>query len=86
MSPDDVCERFANRGAGLSLSLRDDDMVMIEGDRASLEFLADLIRAQAGFEKDSGFAIQPHGAGSVFFGTDSKLGIYIHRVDLESEP
>ena len=86
MSPDDLCERYADRGVSLSLSLLDDEMVLIQGDRASLEFLADLIKAQACFENDSGFAIQPQGAGSTFFGMGSKLGIYIHRVGRESEP
>ena len=85
MNPDGICERDADRGVDLSISLLDDDMVLIEGDKGSLEFLVDLIRAQAGFEGYSGFAIQPRGAGSVFFGTGSKLGIYIHRVDRECE-
>jgi hypothetical protein len=86
MRPDDVCERYAGRNVKLSLSLLDGDMVLIEGDRSSLEFLAELIQAQARFESDTGFSIQPNGAGRVFFKNDSKLGIYLHRKDSQEAP
>ena len=84
MKPDDVCERHSDRGVKLSISLLDEGMVLVEGDRSSLEFLAELIKAQARYESDCGFSIQPGGAGSLFFGKDSKLGIYIHRTNCES--
>jgi hypothetical protein len=80
MSPDEVCESYSTRK--IRLSIREvDDFVLIEGDRASLEFLSDRIGAQAGFEKDCGFEIAPSGPGGMFFHPNSEKGVYIHRID-----
>ncbi|HET9225985.1 MAG TPA: hypothetical protein VFR31_04920 [Thermoanaerobaculia bacterium] len=81
--PDDICDKFYDRGIRLLLKQIDGEeppIVLIEGDRKSLEFLAELIMAQARFTKDSGFQIFPSGPGGSFFSPGS-LGIYIHRVD-----
>ena len=78
-APDDVCKEHADRGVKLSISSLDEGMVLVEGDRSSLEFLAEVIHAQAGFEADCGFLIGPRGPGNAFFAASSKLGIYIHR-------
>ena len=79
-SPDQVCADAAKRGIRLSFTIKGKD-VLIEGDRESLVFLADVIRAQAKFEKDCGFGLSPTGAGSIFFhGRRKGLGFYIHRV------
>jgi hypothetical protein len=77
--PDDVCGEHADRGVKVSISLLDEGMVLVEGDRASLEFLAAVIHAQAGYGADCGFFIGPRGPGNAFFAAGSKLGIYIHR-------
>ena len=79
-SPDDACEQSAGSGVAVSLRDLDDETILIEGDRRSLEFLARLIQAQAGFDDDCGFQISPDGAGSSFFAAGSK-GLYIHRTD-----
>ena len=78
MKPDEVCDSYADRGVRLSIAMLDETMILVEGDRTSLEFLAALIGAQACFDKDCGFSIDPNGAGSAFFVEGSKLGLYIH--------
>ena len=81
--PDDICAKSYGRGIRLLLKQLNGEappIVLIEGDRKSLEFLADLIMAQARFTKDSGFQIFPSGPGGSFFSPGS-LGIYVHRVD-----
>lgn len=78
MTPDQVCDSYSRRGVSLSISLLDDEVVLIEGDRVSLEFLGELIKSQSLFDKDCGFSIEPRGAGSVFFQEGSPLGVYIH--------
>ncbi|MEO6196260.1 MAG: hypothetical protein ABIS20_24835 [Thermoanaerobaculia bacterium] len=81
MSPDEVCNSYSDRDVQLSIRVLEGDVVLLEGDKRSLEFLAELIKEQAAFEKDDGFSIEPNGAGSKFFTKSSRLGIYIHRVD-----
>jgi hypothetical protein len=77
MSPDELCEQFAS--TGLRISVRDlEDLVLIEGEPAALEFLGHLLIAQAQFEKDSGFEIGPTGPGCALFTPDSTRGFYIH--------
>lgn len=77
-SPDDLCEQYHGKGVALSIKNLEDDAILLEGGSYSLEFLARLILAQAGFKKDCGFQISPTGAGASFFAAGSK-GIYIHR-------
>jgi hypothetical protein len=76
-TPDKVCSEFAE--LGLKISVRDlDELVLIEGEPAALEFLGRLLIAQAHFTKDSGFQIGPTIAGQALFTDDSTRGFYIH--------
>jgi hypothetical protein len=81
MRPDDVCERYAGRNAQVGALPARWRYGADRGDRSSLEFLAELIQAQARLESDTGFSIRPNGAGRVFFKKGSELGIYLHRKD-----
>ena len=85
-SPDSVCDQYAERGAKLTLELLDDDCVLIEGSALDLEFLGQLLLAQARFERDSGFEISPTGPGQALFKSDSTLGACIHRTDSCRDP
>lgn len=77
MTPDRVCDEYAERS--VRLQVKDlGEVVLIEGNRESLEFLAKLIAAQAATH-DDGFEISPNGAGSLFFDPASEKGFYIHR-------
>jgi hypothetical protein len=83
--PDQVADLYADRKVGLEIRLLrggdgDDGLplVVIEGTRLALSFLADLLLAQAQDPKDCGFSIAPDGPGSVHFGENSECGIYIH--------
>ena len=60
MSPDEVCSNYSGRAVRLSIRVLEGDVVLLEGDRVSLEFLAELIRGQSTFEKDDGFSIAPN--------------------------
>jgi hypothetical protein len=86
MSPDEVCDNYSGRDVRLSIRVLEGDVVLLEGDRMSLEFLAELIRGQSTFEKDDGFSIAPNGAGREFFAKSSRLGLYIHRIDEVAAP
>lgn len=79
MTPDELCNEFA--GTDLKISVKDlEDLVLIEGEPAALEFLGRLLIAQAQFKKDDGFQIAPSGPGGVLFTEDSTQGFYIHVI------
>ncbi|HTG36281.1 MAG TPA: hypothetical protein VLB76_25465 [Thermoanaerobaculia bacterium] len=86
MSPDEVCGNYSGRDVQLSIRVLEGDVVLLEGDRVSLEFLAELIRGQSTLERDDGFSIEPNGAGRKFFAKSSRLGLYIHRIDQIAAP
>ena len=79
-SPDDVCAAFAKRRSKLVVRALDNETVLLEGDAAALEFLGNLLIAQARFVTDCGFEISPTGAGSAIFATAATSGLYIHRL------
>lgn len=54
--------------------------ILLEGDRTSLEWLADVILASAADERDCGSFVAPDGPGNIFFHKSSEFGIYIHRL------
>ena len=55
--------------------------ILLEGNRASLEWLADSILAQAGDQRDCSSFFGPDGPGYRFFNKkDSEFGFYIHRL------
>jgi len=84
MTPDEVCASYADRKVKITAKAMD-DLVLLEGDREALEFLGNLILAQANDERSCNKSIQPNGAGSSFFTDPSNLGIYIHRLPCEHE-
>jgi hypothetical protein len=73
----EICEQFADSGAKLTVKLLERTEVLIEGDANSLEFLANYILAYVNGEEHAR-NINPKGAGSVFFASDSTKGLYIH--------
>ena len=54
MTPDQVCEAHAKKGAEVTIRNLDDDMVLIQGDAEAIRFLGDLLLAQAN-ASDCGF-------------------------------
>ncbi len=80
MSPDKVCEKYHDKGVKISIIV-ENDMVYIEGKRIDLEFIGNLILAQATYSEDDGFHISPTGAGSGLFSKESTNGIYIQRIE-----
>jgi len=54
--------------------------ILLEGNRASLEWLADSILAQARDMRDCSFFFGPDGPGNLFFNKKSEFGLYIHRL------
>lgn len=79
-TPDDVCKAYADRNVQLTISTRDDGVVVVEGDKIALEFLGHLILRQARFGKDCGLQIGPKMAGRSFFAKESPFGVYVHRI------
>ena len=84
MTPDEVCVSYADHNVKVTCRLMD-DLVLLEGDREALEFLGNLLLAQANDERSCKKSIGPNGAGNVFFTEGSDLGIYIHRLPCEDE-
>lgn len=54
--------------------------ILLEGNKVSLEWLADFILASAADERDCGSSASPDGPGNIFFDKTSEFGIYIHRL------
>ena len=76
--------RFTVKMLGTAMRT-EEDTVVIEGEAPALEFLGNLLLAQA-HAHDDGFGLSPSGAGKVFFTPGSVLGIYLHRLPCASEP
>jgi hypothetical protein len=77
-SPDRVCIRFSRRKTSLAVKKLDRSTVLIEGTKAGLEFLGNLLIAQSR-SSDCGFQLGPKSSGNAFFKKSSKFGLYIHR-------
>lgn len=82
MSPNEVCEKYADKRGDLRLQiLRAEEglnSVLIQGSPRALRLLADLLIAVADDENDGGFSISPDGAGKYHFSKESELGVYIN--------
>ncbi len=79
-SPDEVCCSYATRSIKLTCRMLDDETIFLEGSPETLEFLGELLFAQAHFQRDCGFQFGPRRAGNALFSTESTHGIYIHRL------
>lgn len=81
-SPDAVCRRYAERAQEVKLSVSDLDSeyVLIKGSKLGLQFLGELLLAQAG-ANDTGFQISPMGPGDIWFSPGSTRGLYIERTN-----
>jgi hypothetical protein len=81
MTPDKLCGQFLGKAKGnLKISILDQDTVVFEGSKETLEFVGKLFISQAQYESDCGFGMSPVDAGKRLFIKKSKLGFYIHRV------
>jgi len=78
-TPDSLCASFGERPDKLTLRAAEDGTVLVEGSASALEFLGNLLIAQAR-SQDCGFQLSPSGAGGALFSPSSDLGIYIHRI------
>jgi len=84
--PDALCASFAERPDKITLRAAADGTVLVEGSASALEFLGNLLIAQAQTQTDCGFQLSPSGAGSALFSSSSNLGIYIHRTPCAHAP
>ena len=50
-SPDSICEKYVDLGVKITLKKLDDDCVLVEGSALDLEFLGELLLAQARYQK-----------------------------------
>ena len=83
---DEVWKRFARRKVALTTKLIAAERgaaqlpdVLLEGSKASLEYLAEVILAAAS-DEDCGYGLSQKGPGSAGFSKNADLGIYIHRL------
>ena len=79
-SPDQICKHAASQNIQIKV-IQKDHCVLIEGNQAALNFLSQLIAAQANVAADCGFHIFPDGAGHTLFSIESDLGLYIHCLE-----
>ncbi len=91
MIPDKVCAEYAEKKGMKKIAIQvfkdeEADMVLIEGEAEALEFLGNVLLAQARFEKDCSFFIGPNTAGYGFFTKNSTHGLYIHRLPCLEKP
>lgn len=90
--PDDVTSFYSDKGVAVNVRILDepDDgeeaapLVLLEGDKTSLLFLADLLLAQASDPLDCGFQLTI--PSKRFFADHSEYGLYIHRLPCAAEP
>ena len=57
------------------------DSILIDGDRNTMRFLSDLFKILSDDESEESISLSPNGAGSIYFTTESKLGIYLSLAD-----
>src|SRR5690348_13474461 len=86
IGPDDVCRFYADSQILLKISLLKQShfaggarSILIEGDRQSLVFLADVLLAQAHAD-DCGFELSQRRPGNRLFAPRNEFGIYVHRL------
>ncbi len=79
LSISDVFETYEKKGAKVTARKLNKNTVLLEGDRVSLEFLGDLLRACARSEEHE-VQFSPTGAGMARFSKQSNLGFYVHRL------
>jgi hypothetical protein len=84
MTTDEVCASYAHRGTKITYQTMDDS-VLIEGNREALEFLGNLLLAQAQDIRCCHKSIVPNGAGSALFTDQSNVGIYVHRLPCDHD-
>lgn len=77
--PVDFIREYDGPPVQLSIRQLDDETVLIEADRNSLEFLSRLLHAQAQSD-DCGLQFGPSGPGSAWFKDSATLGLYVHRL------
>ena len=84
-TPDRICARFAaDGGSAITVRLLEPDeqgevpLVLFQGSRKALAFIGRLFLAQSQFS-DSGFQLEPKGAGRRLFTRRSTVGLYIYR-------
>lgn len=82
MTPEDLIDEYDGRRVQLDVRLLDDETILFEADRESLEFLGRLFLAQA-HSDDCGFSIGPSQAGSAWFADSATHGLYLHRLPCE---
>jgi len=86
ISPDKLWKLYEGREVRLTVKVLPEEKreglpsILLEGDRTSLEWLADFILASAAFERDCSSSAAPDGPGNIFFDKSSEFGIYIHRL------
>jgi len=77
MSPDDVCVKYSDQKVKFDISI-EGDYVYLTGNKKTLLFLSELIKAQAEFELDDNFFISKNRRK---FNKDSKFGLMIIRTN-----
>ena len=83
-TPDEVCAEANGQKIRLDIRLLDKDMVVIQGNKRTLEFVGKLLLAQARSKGDCGFQLSPTGPGRKFFRRSSAYGLYIHLLPCQS--
>jgi hypothetical protein len=84
MSSQQELKKLWKRKPRISVRKLDKKTVLIEGNATGLRFLGTLLISLSQAH-DCGEQWSPDGAGSKLFSTDSKFGIYLHRVPCADE-
>ena len=84
-TPDDICEKYADLGVKVTVTDLDDELVLFKATREGLEFLAELFWAQAHDPERDSNHLSPRNPGSDLFTKESTRGIYIRRIDPDTE-
>lgn len=77
----DIIDAFEDRGVNLKIKVLEDELVLIQGNKASLEFMGNLLLSIASSSSENSVQFLPKGAGKHFLDKNSELGFYLNKED-----
>ena len=75
----EAIDAFEDKGVNLKVRILEDELVLIQGNKTSLEFIGKLLLALASSSNEDSAQFSPRGAGKHFFDKNSELGFYLNK-------
>ncbi len=87
LTTDGVCRAYVLKGLKIMVKPvpADPNLILIEGDEVTFEFLGKLFLAHAKAINGCGFQFGPKYAGNALFSKQATLGLYLHRLPCDNQ-